>query len=374
MLKFSTSKPDNDPEIQTITEKLKKPNGEFSYRKYSKGRFLGKGGFARVYEFINKETKEMSAAKIIPKASLIKSRAKQKLMSEIKIHRSLKHENIVRFLHFFEDSENVYILLEICSNQTLNELLRRRKRLTELETQCYLFQTLKAISHIHSQRIIHRDIKLGNLLLNDKMEVKLGDFGLASKLEYAGERKRTICGTPNYIAPEILDGKTGHSFEVDVWSLGVLAYTLMIGKPPFETQDVKATYRRIKMNAYSYPEHVSLSPSAKAFISSILQSDPKLRPTVSELLDAPFLTMNSIPKVLPHSTLAVPPSTVYLSKYIETDVKRTRALSLAGTENNPPIQPPPVKKLEIKEKPQETENKKTAHPSNFRDIQSDVSL
>ena len=102
-------------------------------------------------------------------------------------------------------------------------------------------------------------LKLGNLFLNDKMEVKIGDFGLATKLEFDGDRKRTICGTPNYIAPEILEGKNGHSYEVDTWSLGVIIYTLLFGKPPFETQDVKTTYQKIKKNQYSFPEHVKVS-------------------------------------------------------------------------------------------------------------------
>ena len=101
---------------------------------------------------------------------------------------------------------------------------------------------------MHCHRVIHRDLKLGNLFLNDKMEVKIGDFGLATKLEFDGERKRTICGTPNYIAPEVLEAKQGHSYEVDIWSLGVIVYTLIIGKPPFETNDVKTTYKRIRMN------------------------------------------------------------------------------------------------------------------------------
>jgi polo-like kinase 1 len=91
------------------------------------------------------------------------------------------------------------------------------------------------------------------------MEIKLGDFGLATKLDYDGERKKTICGTPNYIAPEILEGKKGHSYEVDIWSFGVIMYTLLIGKPPFETNDVKTTYKRIKMNSYSFPEHIIIS-------------------------------------------------------------------------------------------------------------------
>lgn len=234
-------------------------------------------------------------------------------MSEIKIHRSLNHPNVVGFEHFFEDYENVYILLEMCSNQTMNELIRRRKRLTELEVQCYMIQILSALKYLHKHRVIHRDLKLGNLFISDKMEIKLGDFGLATKLEYDGERKRTICGTPNYIAPEILEGKRGHSYEVDVWSLGVIMYTLLIGKPPFETNDVKTTYRRIKMNAYSFPEHVIISTQAKDLITRILNNDPAKRPTLDEILAHEFFNNGgTIPKLLPISTLACPPSAAYL--------------------------------------------------------------
>lgn len=98
------------------------------------------------------------------------------------------------------------------------------------------------------------------------MEIKLGDFGLATKLDFDGEKKRTICGTPNYIAPEVLEGKSGHSYEVDIWSLGVIIYTLIIGKPPFETTDVKATYRRIRQNSYSFPDHINISDPARDLI------------------------------------------------------------------------------------------------------------
>jgi polo-like kinase 1 len=96
----------------------------------------------------------------------------------------------------------------------------------------------EALLYIHRKRVIHRDLKLGNLFLGEDMKIKIGDFGLASRLEFEGEKKRTICGTPNYIAPEVLEGKNGHSYEVDVWSLGVVLYTLVVGKPPFETSDV----------------------------------------------------------------------------------------------------------------------------------------
>lgn len=99
-----------------IEEKVVKENREVAIKRYSKGRYLGKGGFARVHEFTNLETRKITAAKIVAKSSLTKSRAKQKLMTEIKIHRSIHHPNVVGFEHFFEDAENVYILLELCTN------------------------------------------------------------------------------------------------------------------------------------------------------------------------------------------------------------------------------------------------------------------
>jgi polo-like kinase 1 len=98
----------------------------------------------------------------VPKASLQKSRQRAKLLSEIKIHRSLNHTNIVKFEHVFEDGENVYILLELCANQTLNELIKRRRRLTDIEAQCYTNQIIGALKYLHTNKIIHRDLKLGN--------------------------------------------------------------------------------------------------------------------------------------------------------------------------------------------------------------------
>ena len=142
-------------------------------------------------------------------------------------------------------------------------------------------------------------MKLGNLFISEKMELKVGDFGLATKLEFDGEKKRTICGTPNYIAPEVLEGRAGHSYEVDIWSLGVIIYTLIIGKPPFETTDVKATYTRIKRNQYSFPDHVPITDEARDLISRILTGDPSARPTLDQICLHPFMTNCQIPKVLP---------------------------------------------------------------------------
>ena len=307
---------------EIIQEKIIKSTGEIQIIKYLKGRLLGKGGFAECYEFTCLDSKKVYASKIISKISLMKSRMKKKLISEIKIHKSLAHPNIVKFEHYFEDIENVYILLEMCQNQSLNDLLIRRKKLTEIEVQCYLIQIIEALKYLHSHRVIHRDLKLGNLFLTDKMELKIGDFGLATMLEFEGERKRTICGTPNYIAPEIIQGLEGYSFEVDIWSFGVVFYTLLIGKPPFETNGIKTTYKKIKMNDYNFPNEAVISNAAKCLIKEILVLNPFNRPSLDNILTHEFFNLGiDIPKLLPISTLSCPPTLSYIKKYMpEADI------------------------------------------------------
>ena len=357
--KSSSKNVDPDPNAAVVEEKIIKVTGDVQIRKYYKGRLLGKGGFAKCYEFSCAENKKIFAGKVIAKSSLVKSRAKQKLISEIKIHKSLHHPQIVAFEHYFEDTENVYILLEICQNQTLNDLLKRRKRLTEIEVQCYIVQLIKALKYLHSHRVIHRDLKLGNLFLTDKMELKVGDFGLATKLDFEGERKRTVCGTPNYIAPEILDGKTGHSYEVDIWSLGVIIYTLIIGKPPFETRDVKTTYKRIKMNAYSFPENAIISEAAKNLISQILVTDPAKRPSLDQILIHDFFNQGtSIPKLLPTSTLACTPALYYIRTFMPD----------AGKDG---IVNKPCKTTKLTDLPSSTNEKTTETKKTFNDKEED---
>jgi len=170
------------------------------------------------------------------------------------------------------------------------EYVKRKKRLTESETRRFMLQMLDGVRFLHQTKVIHRDLKLGNLFLGRGDEIKMGDFGLACKLQFDGERKRTLCGTPNYIAPEVLEGKNGHSYEVDMWSIGVVMYTCLVGKPPFETSDVKSTYKLIKSNSYSFPDRLHISEGAKALVRRILQSEPENRPSIDDVLsDSWFL-------------------------------------------------------------------------------------
>jgi polo-like kinase 1 len=145
-----------DSQPTFIEEKIKVDSG-FAAKRYVKGKFLGKGGFAKCYELADSDPNKMDAVKIIPKAMLKNDRAKQKLQSEIKIHKSCHHRHIVEFKHVFEDEENVYILMELCTNQTLNELLKRRLNLTEIEVRYYLAQIVSAFLYLQENRIIHRE-------------------------------------------------------------------------------------------------------------------------------------------------------------------------------------------------------------------------
>lgn len=108
----------------------------------------------------------------------------------------------------------------------------------------------------------------------------MGDYGLAAKLENDQEKRHTVCGTPNYLAPEVLNNKQGHSYEVDVWSLGVVIYALGVGRPPFETPEVKMTYEKIKKCLYNFPEQIHLSEDIKDLIKKIFNIDPALRPSL----------------------------------------------------------------------------------------------
>ncbi|XP_067859134.1 serine/threonine-protein kinase PLK1 [Heptranchias perlo] len=273
-------------------------------KRYLRGRFLGKGGFAKCYEITDMDTKEVFAGKIVSKTLLMKPHQREKMSMEISIHKSVNHANVVGFHGFFEDDDFVYVVLELCRRRSLLELHKRRKAVTEPEARYYLRQTILGSQYLHNNHVIHRDLKLGNLFLNDDMEVKIGDFGLATTVQFEGERKRTLCGTPNYIAPEVI-GKKGHSFEVDVWSLGCIMYTLLVGKPPFETSCLKETYLRIKKNEYNIPKHVN--PAAANLIQAMLRSDPSARPSIHELLNDEFFTTGYLPVRLPTTCLTMAP-------------------------------------------------------------------
>ncbi|XP_076309534.1 serine/threonine-protein kinase PLK1-like isoform X2 [Tachypleus tridentatus] len=290
---------------------------------YLKGKFIGKGGFAHVHKMTDLTTNKLYAGKIIPKARLTKIHQREKILREVEVHKLLEHKNVVGFHCCFEDKDNIYIILENCPRKSLVHVLKNRKVLTEPEVRYYIHQLAEGVQYIHSRGVIHRDLKLGNMFLSENMEVKIGDFGLASHIEIAGFRKITVCGTPNYIAPEVLSME-GHGKESDVWAMGCIIepynprmwllkvnqtsqkrYAMLVGHPPFETTTLNETYSRISNNSYCMP--MNISESARNLIFSMLKSKPEDRPEISVILQDQFFHSGYMPKFLPSSCCSSPP-------------------------------------------------------------------
>ncbi|XP_034936090.1 serine/threonine-protein kinase PLK1-like [Chelonus insularis] len=265
---------------------------------YHKGQFLGKGGFAKVYLMTDLANGKKYACKIIPKNRMQKIHI-QKIAREIMIHKDLNHINVVQMHHYFEDNLNVYMLLEACPRKSLMHVLKYRGKVTEPEARYYMKQMVTGVAYIHSQKVVHRDLKPGNMFLSDGMIVKIGDFGLATRPD--GQRRRvTVCGTPNYIAPEVLY-KQSYSFEADVWALGCILYALLAGQPPFEAATLKETYSKICNNRYKKLDDTVASRSGQDLIRCLLHPLPELRPSLARVKEHPYLTVEYVPERLAHS-------------------------------------------------------------------------
>ncbi|XP_006634787.1 serine/threonine-protein kinase PLK3 [Lepisosteus oculatus] len=298
------AKPNRGKLEQSRSELAHVVNDSKTGRCYCKGKLLGKGGFARCYEMTDIANNKVYAVKVIPQSRVAKPHQREKITNEIELHKTLHHKHIVKFSHHFEDQENIYIFLELCSRKSLAHIWKARHTLTDPEVRYYLKQIISGLKYLHNKGILHRDLKLGNFFVNENMELKLGDFGLAAKLEPVEQRKKTICGTPNYLAPEVLN-RQGHGPESDVWSLGCVMYTLLCGNPPFETLDLKETYRCIKEVKYTLPP--SLSPAAQKLISGVLQRNPCDRLTLDQILNHEFFTKGFTPDKLPPSSCVMVP-------------------------------------------------------------------
>ncbi|KCZ80117.1 PLK protein kinase [Anncaliia algerae PRA339] len=251
---------------------------------------LGRGAFAQCYLAEECYSKDTVALKVVKLGELKSKKVREKLETEIQIHLKLNHPNIVKMYRSFRDDNFAYLVLEYCESGSLDVLLKKKKKFSNEEVISITKQLISALKHLHGEcDVVHRDLKLGNLFIK-KGKIKVGDFGLAAIIG-DGQKKTTVCGTPNYIAPEVLfDKVNGHSFEVDIWSYGVILYTLLIGVPPFQKKEVKEIYKMIQKNSYIYPEGCDISPSAKRLIDKILSTDPMERPSLDQILHSDFVS------------------------------------------------------------------------------------
>jgi len=259
---------------------------------YHKKGFLGKGGYALCYKVYDPNAKTYYAAKVVSKRKIYLSQTSKRFFEkELEIHKNIDHPNIVKFIDNFEIINNqgeelFIIILELCG-ESLSSFLRREKRFDENKVKIYLTQIISALRYLHSKGIVHRDIKLGNMLLSEN-RIKLCDFGMA---DYVAQISNNICGTPNYISPEVLN-RGEITGLTDVWSLGVCMYSMLFGRAPFETGNVKTTYQRIKDNIYHFPDTNKISDSAKKLIQKMLIKVPNQRISLDEILFDPFFKSN----------------------------------------------------------------------------------
>ncbi|KAB1281885.1 Serine/threonine-protein kinase PLK4 [Camelus dromedarius] len=258
------------------------------------GNLLGKGSFAGVYRAESIHTGLEVAIKMIDKKAMCKAGMVQRVQNEVKIHCQLKHPSILELYNYFEDNNYVYLVLEMCHNGEMNRYLKnRRKPFSENEARHFMHQIITGMLYLHSHGILHRDLTLSNLLLTRNMNIKIADFGLATQLKMPHEKHYTLCGTPNYISPEIAT-RSAHGLESDIWSLGCMFYTLLIGRPPFDTDTVKNTLNKVVLADYEMPTF--LSREAKDLIHQLLRRNPADRLSLSSVLDHPFMSRNASTK------------------------------------------------------------------------------
>ncbi|XP_059479721.1 serine/threonine-protein kinase PLK4 [Neocloeon triangulifer] len=248
---------------------------------------LGKGGFASVYRARCKKTGQDVAVKMIDKKLMKAAGMVDRVRQEVKIHSRLKHPSVLELFTFFEDENYVYLVLELCLGGELQRYVKTlSKPLPEEQVSSIIRQVTQGLLYLHSHRILHRDLTLANLLITSELNVKIADFGLATQLQRPEDKHMTMCGTPNYISPEVVT-RAAHGLEADVWGLGCMLYTLLVGRPPFDTDAIKSTLTRVVMADYKIPDHVS--PEARELIQRLLKKNPKERMKLHDVLDHPFL-------------------------------------------------------------------------------------
>ncbi|XP_061104930.1 serine/threonine-protein kinase MARK2-like isoform X2 [Conger conger] len=216
---------------------------------------IGKGNFAKVKLARHVLTGKEVAVKIIDKTQL-NSSSLQKLFREVRIMKLLNHPNIVKLFEVIETEKTLYLVMEYASGGEVFDYLVAHGRMKEKEARAKFRQIVSAVQYCHQKCIVHRDLKAENLLLDAEMNIKIADFGFSNEFTL-GNKLDTFCGSPPYAAPELFQGKKYDGPEVDVWSLGVILYTLVSGSLPFDGQNLKELRERVLRGKYRIPFYMS---------------------------------------------------------------------------------------------------------------------
>ncbi|KAJ3682066.1 hypothetical protein LUZ60_014639 [Juncus effusus] len=255
---------------------------------YELGKTLGEGSFAKVKFAKNVRTGDFFAIKVLDKEQVLHHKMVEHIKREICTMKLIKHPNVVQLHEVLASKTKIYIVLDYVDGGELFDKIVENGRLKEDEARRYFHQLINAVDYCHSRGVYHRDLKPENLLLDSYGVLKVSDFGLSA---FAPQLKgdgllHTACGTPNYVAPEVLSGKGYDGTASDIWSCGVILFVLMAGYLPFDEPSVMSLYRKIFKANFSFPNW--FSSGAKRLIKKILDPNPNTRITIAQILEDPW--------------------------------------------------------------------------------------
>jgi MAP/microtubule affinity-regulating kinase len=254
---------------------------------YILGERLGQGSFAIVRKAVSKASGLPVAIKTYEKGRLLGELRKRNVQQESTVLAALNHTNIVQLQHTIETATHIHLILDYIEGLSLHNLLQQqeRKRLEEWEARAIFTQMMLGVCYLHEKGVVHRDLKLQNVLLDRKKQVKIIDFGFAMQ---GNAGIRLHCGTPSYISPEIAERREYQGAPADIWAAGVLLYAILCGEFPFKGLNDRELYQRIGAGSFAVPLH--LSAQAKELISAMLSVDPLIRPIARVVLTHPWVT------------------------------------------------------------------------------------
>ncbi|CAE6007858.1 unnamed protein product [Arabidopsis arenosa] len=276
------------------------------FDKYNIGRLLGTGNFAKVYHGTEISTGDDVAIKVIKKDYAFKRRGMmEQIEREIAVMRLLRHPNVVELREVMATKKKIFFVMEYVNGGELFEMIDRDGKLPEDLARKYFQQLISAVDFCHSRGVFHRDIKPENLLLDGEGDLKVTDFGLSALMmpEGLGGRRgssddllHTRCGTPAYVAPEVLRNKGYDGAMADIWSCGIVLYALLAGFLPFIDENVMTLYTKIFKAECEFPPWFSLE--SKELLSRLLVPDPEQRISMSEIKMIPWFRKNFTPPVV----------------------------------------------------------------------------
>ncbi|XP_019457009.1 PREDICTED: CBL-interacting serine/threonine-protein kinase 9-like [Lupinus angustifolius] len=264
-----------------MSKKAPKPRTRVG--KFELGKTIGEGSFAKVKLARNVDSRDHVAIKILDRNHVLRHNMMEQLKKEISAMKLINHPNVVKIFEVMASKTKIYIVLELVNGGELFDKIATNGKLKEDEARSYFHQLINAVDYCHSRGVYHRDLKPENLLLDSNGVLKVSDFGLSTYAQQEDELLRTACGTPNYVAPEVLKDRGYVGSASDIWSCGVILFVLMAGYLPFDEPNHVALFRRISRADFSFPSW--FAPKLKKLLKRILDPNPLTRIKIEELLE-----------------------------------------------------------------------------------------